>query len=148
MEKTLRYLMIVFATLGVLSVNAQTHQYGATHSANHEQAAYTGVHVNPQMPTATMGYTHSEYMTSGSTLPQAAVEGTTTTYDQGNNGPRKGGPRRATLGDDDWEDDTPHDDEEPWSTPIGDAAIPLALLACAYLIIRVVRRRAKGGRTA
>ena len=144
MEKTLRYLLMAIAILGVLSVNAQTHQYSATHTTSHEQAAYTGVHVNPQMPTATMGYTHSEYMTSGSHLPQAAVEGTTTTYDQGSNGPRKGGPRRAADEGDD--DAPPSDPHGPMEDPIGDAAWPLALLACAYLIIRV--RRAKGDRTA
>ena len=140
MEKALKYLLIVFTTLGVLSVNAQTHQYGATHTTSHEQAAYTGVHVNPQMPTATMGYTHSEYMTSGSHLPQAAVEGTTTTYDTENSsGTHKTGPRKVS------DDDSPGT-EPGQENPIGDAAWPLALLALAYLIIRV--RRAKGDRTA
>lgn len=145
MEKALKYLLIVFTTLGVLSVNAQTHQYGATHTTSHEQAAYTGVHVNPQMPTATMGYSHTDYMTSGSSLPQSAVTGTSTTYGEGG-GPRKVGLRK--VGEDDGFEtgETPDDQEEPF--PIGDAAWPLALLALAYSIMRVVRRRAKGGRTA
>ena len=135
--KALRYLLMTIAILGVLSVNAQTHQYVTTHYSGHEQATYT-VQVNPQMPTATMGYTHSDYMTSGSTLPQSAVTGTSTTYDEGSgSGPRKGGPRRAA--DDD--DTPPGDPHGPNEDPIGDAAIPLALLACAYLIMRVVRSR-------
>ena len=133
MEKTLRYLMIVFATLGVLSVNAQTHQY-VTHS--HEQATYT-VQVNPQMPTATMDHSHSDYMTSGSTLPQAAVEGPTTTYDEGT-GSHKGGLRKAGGGQ---TGGGPDDREDPYGDPIGDAAIPLALLALAHLIMRVMRSR-------
>ena len=137
MKKTLRYLLMTIAILGVLSVNAQTHQYVTTHYSDHEQATYT-VQVNPQMPTATMGYTHSDYMTSGSNLPQAAVEGTTTTYDESNNGPRKGGPRRAL---DDGDDENTPKPGQPF--PIGDAAIPLALLACAYLILRVVRKRTR-----
>ena len=141
MKKTLRYLLMAIAILGVLSVSAQTHQYGATHYSNHEQAIYTGVQVNPQMPTATMGYTNSDYMTSGSTLPQAAVTGTSTTYDDGGTG-KHGHIRRGAD-----EGDTPPDDPHgPNEDPIGDAAIPLALLAGAYLIIRV--RRAKGDRTA
>ena len=137
--KALRYLLMAIAILGVLSVNAQTHQYGTIHYSNHEQAIYTGVQVNPQMPTATMGYTNSDYMTSGSTLPQAAVDGVTTTEEQESSGGRNGHIRRGLDGDDDI-----NKPGQPF--PIGDAAIPLALLACAYLIIRV--RRAKGDRTA
>lgn len=136
MKKTLRYLLMTIAILGVLSVNAQTHQYVTTHYSGHEQATYT-VQVNPQMPTATMGYTHSDYMTSGSTLPQAAVDGATTTYDEDNgSGPRKGGPRKGLGGG-----GGPGDRPEPYEDPIGDAAIPLALLALAYLIVRVMRKR-------
>ena len=37
----------------------------------------------------------------------------------------------------------PGHEEEWWVTPIGDALWPLALLACAYLIARVVRRRVR-----
>ena len=136
MEKTLRYLLMTIAILGVLSVNAQTHQYGATHYSSHEQEAFTSVQVNPQMPTATMGYTHSDYMTTGSTLPQAAVDGPTTTYDEGSS--HKGGIRKIGGGN---TGGGPDDREDPYADPIGDAALPLALLACAYLIMRVVRKR-------
>ena len=137
MEKTLRYLLMTIAILGVLSVSAQTHQYGVAHKASQEQTAYS-VQVNPQMPTATMDSRHSDYMTSGSTLPQAAVEGTTTTYGE-QAGPHKGNARRATLEDDGWEDDPdPDNPGEPF--PIGDAAIPLALLACAYVLARAFRK--------
>ena len=131
MEKTLRYLLMTMAILGVLSVNAQTHQYVTTHYSGHEQAIYTGVQVNPQMPTATMGYTHSDYMTTGSTLPQAAVEGTTTTYDEGGTG--KGHIRKAGGGQ---TGEGPDDREDPYGDPIGDAAIPLVLCALAYVVLR------------
>ena len=94
--KALRYLLIAVTILSVLSLSAQTHQYVSTHSQ--EQTTYT-MQVNPQMPAATMDYRHSDYMTSGSTLPQAAVDGPTTTYDEGNNSPHKGHMRR--VGDDD-----------------------------------------------
>ena len=135
--KALRYLLIAVTVLSVLSLSAQTRQYVTTQS--HEQAAFTGAYINPQMPAATMDYRHSDYMKSGSNLPQAAVEGTTTTYDEENSSPHKGHIRRGLDGDDDI-----NKPGQPF--PIGDAAIPLALLALAYLIIRV--RRAKGGRTA
>lgn len=139
MEKTLRYLLIAVTVLSVLSLSAQTHQYVTTHYSGHEQTISTGVHVNPQMPAANMDW-HSEYMTSGSHLPQAAVEGTTTTYDTENSsGTHKTGPRKVS------DDDSPGT-EPGQENPIGDAAWPLALLALAYLIIRV--RRAKGDRTA
>ena len=135
--KALRYLLMAIAILGVLSVNAQTHQYVTTHYSGHEQATHT-VQVNPQMPTATMGYTHSEYMTSGSTLPQAAVEGTTTTYDEG--GSSKGGPRKIGGGNSGG-GSGPSNPDDPYATPIGDAAIPLALLAGAYVCVRAFRKK-------
>ena len=138
MKKTLRYLLMAIAVLGVLSVSAQTHQYGATHYSSHEQTVYTGVHVNPQMPAATMDYRHSDYMMSGSTLPQAAIDGPTTTYDEGNNSSHKGHIRRG-LDDDDDDIPIPDDNVDPDGTPIGDAGWPLMLLACAYLIIRARR---------
>ena len=130
--KALRYLLIAVTVLSVLSLSAQTRQYVTTQS--HEQAAFTGAYINPQMPAATMDYRHSDYMKSGSNLPQAAVEGTTTTYDEENSSPHKGHIRRGLDGDDDI-----NKPGQPF--PIGDAAIPLALLALAYLIIRVVRKR-------
>ena len=136
MEKTLRYLLMTIEILGVLSVNAQTHQYGATH----EQAAFTSVQVNPQMPSATMDW-HSDYMTTGSHLPQAALEGTYTTYDQGNSssGGHKGHIRTAGPGQ--TGGGGPDDREDPYGDPIGDAAIPLALLACVYACARAFRRK-------
>ena len=134
--KALRYLLMAIAILGVLSVSAQTHQYGATHYSSHEQAIYTGVQVNPQMPTATMGYTNSDYMTSGSTLPQAAVTGVTTADGQESSG-RNGHIRRGA----DEGDTPPENPHGPMEDPIGDAAIPLALLAGAYVCVRAFRKK-------
>ena len=48
------------------------------------------------------------------------------------------GPRRNSSGN----PGTPDDEEDPGEQqPLGDALLPLTLLACAYLIIRVTRRR-------
>ena len=139
--KALRYLLIAVTVLSVLGLSAQTRQYATTHSQ--EQTTYT-VQVNPQMPAATMDYRHSDHMTSGSTLPQAAVTGVTTADEQEASGGR--GHIRKGLGDGDDDVTIPDDNANPDATPIGDAGWTLMLLALVYLIIRV--RRAKGDRTA
>ena len=128
--KALRYLLIAVTVLSVLSLSAQTHQYATTHSQ--EQSAFTGAYVNPQMPVATMDYRHSDHMTSGSTLPQAAVDGVTTTEDQESSS-HHGAIRKGRPGD--WDD--------PYDDPIGDAALPLMLLACAYLGVRIFLKNAR-----
>ena len=121
--KTLKYLLIVMM-LSVASMVFATAQNLA------------------QKPEAQMKST-SGMVYSGSTLPQAATTGAYVTGSTvGSYSPADGssniGPRRAKK--DDWEDDDPHDDEEPWTTPLGDAAIPLMLLCFAYAIHKVRRR--------
>jgi len=74
-------------------------------------------------------------MSSGSTLPQAAVTGTTTTFSTG----RPGNIRRAADGDDD--DTPPSDPHGPMEDPIGDAMWPLALLACIYACVCAFRKK-------
>ena len=134
--KALRYLLIAVTVLSVLSLSAQTHQY-ATHSQEH--AVYSGAYVNPQMPVATMDYRHSDYMKSGSNLPQAAVEGPTTTYDVGE-GQSKGHIRKA-WGTGGGPDGGPDDRPEPYETPIGDAG--WTLLFCAAVFSGVIAFRRK-----
>ena len=128
MKNTLRYLLIaiLLSTVSCLS------------------AANASAQTLAQQPEVQIHST-STMVSSGSHLPQAALEGTYTTYDQGNSsGGHKGHIRTAGPGQ--TGGDGPDDREDPYGDPIGDAALPLALLACAYLIIRV--RRAKGDRTA
>lgn len=124
MKTTLRYLLIVMM-LSVASLAFATAQSLAQKPEIHMQS------------TSGMVY-------SGSTLPSAAAEGTFVTGTTiGTYSPTSGsGPNRAKKGDDDWEDDDWGETEDPWTTPLGDAAIPLMLLACAYLIIRAARKRA------
>ena len=123
--------------LSVLSLSAQTPRYGKPYKPVYKQARYSAASIEVQAPTATIGSTGSEMMSSGSSLPEAAVTGTSTTYDRHN---APGGPRRAADGDDD--DTPPEDPHGPMEDPIGDAGWPLAMCALAYLIIRVARRRA------
>ena len=47
--------------------------------------------------------------------------------------------RRAKMDDDDW--GTNQEGGEPGGSPIGDAVLPLMLLACAYLGLRVFHKR-------
>ena len=119
MKNTLRYLLIavILSTASLLSVANATAQSLA------------------QLPDNAMRST-SVLPASGSTLPQAAIEGTTTTEGEGSHrtGPRKVGPGQTGDGG-------PDDREDPYGDPIGDAALPLALLACAYALLRVYRRK-------
>ena len=117
--KALRYLLMIVAMVSVLSVCAQN---------------------LAQQPVVEMKST-SVMVGSGSSLPQAAMTGTVTTYSSGS--PAKSSkPRRdpsnpfdggGTAGDVD-------NPLEP-GTPIGDAALPLALCALAYALMRVLLKR-------
>ena len=137
MKTTLRYLLSMVMVLSVLSVSAQTPKYGRIYNPN--SRVYSAEKAFAQMPVATMSSTSSDLVSSGSSLPQAAVTGTTTTYDVPAN-TRLGQIRRSV--DDDDTGDKPEGWEDPYKDPIGDALLPLMLLACAYLIVRVTRRRA------
>lgn len=128
--KALRYLLSMVAVLSVLSVSAQTPKYGTTYNPENERAAY-GMQVNTQMPEATIGSTGSDFMSSGSTLPQAAVTGTITTMDNSGSPSHPGNIRKGRPGD--WTD--------PYKDPIGDVMWPLALLACIYACVCAFRKK-------
>ncbi len=66
------------------------------------------------------------------TIPSAAVSGTYTTYDSDNPAPPTNGPKKSRPGD--WED--------PYKDPIGDAILPLALLAAAYVLFLARKKHA------
>lgn len=133
-KTTLRYLLMMVAVLSVLDISAQTPKYGRTYNPQHKQAVYTSVQA--QAPQATMSST-STMMSSGSTLPQAAVTGTSTTYD---NGGRPGKIRRDVGGGGTTEDDeNPDLPVEP--NPIGDGLWALMVLAGAFAFVRVFLRR-------
>ena len=110
--KTLRYLLIVMSLVSVLGVYAQG---------------------TAQFPEATMQST-SSMVGTGSTLPQAAVSGTTlagetpAAYSPG----RTGKIRRDVGGGGSTEDDDDDPDVPVEPNPIGDVFWPLALLACAF----------------
>lgn len=120
----MRYLLIVMGLVSVLSIRAQ---------------------LLAQQPEAVMQST-SVMVGSGSRLPSAAANGTIVTGSTlGSYSPAKTptGPRRTETnpGGGFNSDDNDNDRDEPWKDPLGDALLPLALLACAYLIIRARRRK-------
>jgi len=125
MKATLRYLLMVVAMVSVLGVYAQS---------------------LAQQPEATMQST-STMVSTGSSLPQAAVTGATLAGET----PTAFSPGRAgKIRKGDWNPGgEPGPDEgensEPWEDPIGDGLWVLMLLAGAYLIVRVARRRALNG---
>ena len=112
MEKTLRYLLITFAVMMVMSVSAQS-------LAQEPQIGFQST---------------SSMVGSGSTLPQAALEGVSTIGDgtEGveriNSNIRKGRPG-------DW--------TEPYDDPIGDGVIALLALAAMYAVFRIRRKCVK-----
>lgn len=109
--KALRYLLIVMSLVSVLSISAQT---------------------LTQLPEAQM-YSTSVMMSSGSTLPQAAVEGVSTVGSANEHEQIITGPRRVRPGD----------NSDPNPDPIGDAGWPLALCALAFAFGKWVAKRTK-----
>jgi len=124
--KALRYLLIV------MMLSAASVLFAAAQSL-------------AQQPKAEMKST-SGMVYSGSALPSAAASGAVVTgsklgtYDPAD---AVGKPNKAKKGD--WnpggEDPEEGENTEPWADPIGDAMLPLALLALAYMGVRAFLRR-------
>jgi len=132
-KTTLRYLLSMIALVSVLSLSAQTPNYGKPYKGQETQSVYT----TAQMPAATMGSVDAGFMQSGSNLPMAAQSGVVTTYDKSFVTSR---PRRAGEDDGfDEDDDDPDNPGEPF--PLGDVMWPLMLLACAYCAFLIIRTR-------
>lgn len=120
--KALRYLLMVVAMVSFLSVRAQ----GLAQQPNTQMQS-----------TSVMAGT-------GSTLPQAAQSGAVVTGNTpGTYSPASGRPGhiRRAASDEDEGDTPPADPQGPNEDPIGDAALPLALLALAYVGVRVLHKK-------
>lgn len=109
----MKQLLIVIGLISVLTISAQT---------------ITEYPVVQMHSTSTM-------VGSGSTLPNAASSGFISADDNlnssSNNTPR--GPRRV-IDEDDKEEEKPEGWKDPMEDPLGDAVIPLLLLAVGYSI--------------
>ena len=115
--KVMRDILIVLGLVSVLSVSAQS---------------------LAQQPTSDFRST-STMVGTGSTLPQAAQTGAVLAGNAPSAGIRQ--PLRpGTQKTVDFEGGEPDTPQNP-GDPLGDAVWPLMVLACAYLIIRVYRKR-------
>jgi hypothetical protein len=111
--KTIKQLLIVIGLVSALTICAQT---------------------MVEQPQLQMQST-SIMAGSGSHLPQAAIEGVTTTY-------TPGGPHRALDNDDIEDAGGTGSNADPYPDPIGDAILPLALLAAAYMLFLARKKHA------
>ena len=116
--KAMKQLLIVIGLVSVLTLSAQTFV---------------------EQPCAQMRSTSAMIGYEG-TIPSAAVSGTYTTYDSdspyGTTSSR--GPKKAKEDD----DTPPADPDGPMEDPIGDAVLPLLLLAAGYVVFVARKRRA------
>ena len=114
--KAMKYLLIVIGLFCILSMNAQD--------------GYV-------VPEARMSST-STMLGSGSELPQAALTGIVTADEMGEYISQ--GPRRVI--DEDDKDEKPEGWQDPYKDPLGDAVLPLLLLAAGYVFFIARKRRA------
>ncbi len=145
--KTIKYMLFVLAlksSICMMAIDYQLHQTSSgsfksvsstgLNSVNAEISnihnTYNSVHptkfINNDIPVIEFQST-STMLTSGSTLPIAAITGTTTTTNTGNT-PTK--PKRI-IGDDD-EDDKPDNWEDPFDNPVGE--IPFGFIGILLLL--------------
>ena len=133
--KTLRYLLIVIGVLSVVSVAAAT--FGTTYQPQRRGIQYNQHYA--EMPTLTMSSTGSVMMKSGSALPMAAVTGTTSADDYAPSGPRRA---KRDVGDGGTTEDDDPDPENPGEPmPLGDAILPLMVMALAFYGVVYLRRK-------
>ena len=139
--KALRYLLIVMAVLSVVSVQAAT--LGAPYQPQTRGIRYTTYH--SQMPTVAMNSTAaSKMMSSGSSLPMAAVSGVYVTGAT----PESSSPvtkhpghvRREDGNGEGWEDEN-EPDRPGEMYPLGDVLWPLMLMAMAYVVYLTSRKK-------
>lgn len=116
--KSLRYILIALGLLSILSISAQ---------------------VLAQQPEATMHST-SVMQGAGSTLPSAITNGTVVTGEAiGTYTPANAPSRPRRVIDDDDEEEKPEGWKDPMKDPLGDALLPLALIAAAYALFRAYK---------
>lgn len=123
--KALRYILIVVALLSVMSIEA--HMFDKTWGQKP---------VIEMRSTSAMAY-------SGSTLPQAAATGVTlasVSEVETTSRPYHPGHIRRGLDDDDKEE-KPEGWKEPYEDPLGDVLLPLMLVAMAYVVYLMSRKK-------
>lgn len=145
--KTMKYILLVICVACASTMKAVDYKLHQTSSSAVKSISTAGNLSTSEKAMSSHVYHMSSYgMTSapmarfqstsampcvGSSLPQAAVSGTTTTDPLSNStisGPRRIGGGNSGGGD------GPTNPDDPWKTPLGDAVLPLLLLAAGYAI--------------
>ena len=137
-KTTLRYLLSLIAILSVVSVSAAT--FGTTYQRQYNRQTRGIRYENTctQMPTLSMSTMNASMMKSGTTLPLAAATGVSVAEDSPT---FNKGPRRMKMEDDEFEnEEEPDVPINPF--PLGDGIVPMMLMALAWVMVRMIRRKA------
>ena len=139
--KTLRYIWMV-AMLIVLCGGVQAVTYGKSYKPQYHRYASIQAQAHATMPVLGMGSVSSATMYSGSSLPLAAATGVTTSDDY-RPAQMPGGPRRIGENDETTEDGDEDPDAPGEPAPLGDALLPMMLMAILFAAFITLRRRKK-----
>lgn len=140
--KAMRYIWIV-AMLSMLCGTVQAVTYGKSYKPRPQHhTAYFHAQASTGMPAVRMGSVNATTMYSGSSLPLAAATGVTTSYDNNpSNVPgRPGRPRR--VGENEGFEEEEKEPEVPVNPfPLGDALLPMMLMAILFAAFITLRRK-------
>ena len=154
MMKTVKYILLILLLNYSVLLMATTYQLHQTSNATFKSVSSAGMGsanvgqgsmrnggVSTSGAIATVAAPAGEFhststmSTSGSSLPNAAAEGVVIVNDTDNEADKPSGPRRVGgFGDNNYGD--------PGAVPLGDAVLPLLLLAAGYCFFIVRKRRA------
>ena len=140
--KAMRYIWMV-AMLIVLCGGVQAVTFGKSYKPQYHRYASIQAQAHATMPVLGMESVNSTMMYSGSSLPLAAATGVTTADSPSNGG---GGPRRAKMDDPDpFGGETIGGTTNPTEpgTPLGDAVLPMMLMAILFAAFVYYRRKKK-----
>lgn len=153
MMKTVKYILLILLLNYSVLLMATTYQLHQTSNATFKSVSSAGMGsanvgqgsmrnggVSTSGAIATVAAPAGEFhststmSTSGSSLPNAAAEGVVIVNDTDNEADKPSGPRRVGgFGDNNYGD--------PGAVPLGDAVLPLLLLAAGYVFFIARKRR-------
>lgn len=146
--KTMKYILLIICVVcasTMMAVDYRLHQCSSFKSTSSTQF-YSGSGVGVTLASTKVAtvptvefYSTSAMPSTSSSLSQAAVSGVITTDESDNStitGPRRIGGGNSGGGD------GPTNPDDPWKTPLGDAVLPLLLLAAGYVFFVARKRRA------
>ena len=134
MKSDMRKILLIVVMVAAFLLPAMAQSYGTQSSTDRQHsvsAPASGFRSTSTMQGSGSTYTPNPGLESNGTAAAPAAA------------KAPGGPHRAPdpVSSDEWWELPENKDEKGLDAPVGDAVLPLTLLACAYLIIRVARRR-------